>query len=348
MAKALKVGIIGTGGISAVHNSGYVKSGLAEVYALCDIKPDVLKAKSKAYNVPAERCFKNYRDLLKLKPLDAVSVCTPNKLHCPMTVDALKAGKHVLCEKPMAMSPAEAQRMADAAEKSGRKLQIGLMQRFRSDATYVKKLVDSGTLGTIYHARAHAIRRRGVPSWGVFGVLELQGGGPLIDIGVHIIDLTRYLMGSPRPVAVSGKTYQTIGATPGHVGMFGAWDHATYDVEDFAVALVRFENGATMLVESAFCVNLDKDVFGCNVVGDAGGLTLSPLTVHMEVGGHLMDCTPSHVPNINAYHAELQGFIDAIAKHTEVPVPATEAIWTTKIIDAIYASSKSGREVAVK
>jgi predicted dehydrogenase len=187
-----------------------------------------------------------------------------------------------------------------------------------------------------------------VPSWGVFGQKKLQGGGPLIDIGVHIIDLTWYLMGMPKPVSVAGKTYETIGATAGHVGMFGPWDHATYDVEDFAVALVRFEGGETMNIESAFCVNLDKDVFGCNIVGDAGGCSLSPLVVHTEVAGQLMDCTPNHVQNTNAYHAEVAAFINSIVTDKPVLVPATEAIWTTKIIDAIYKSSQTGREVLLK
>ena len=345
MSQSIKVGVIGAGGISTVHLEGYQKAG-AEVVAICDKLPDRAGAQAKKFGIP--NVFTTADRLLAIKEIQAVSVCTPNIDHKRSAMKALAAGKHVLCEKPMAMNAREAQEMIDAARKAKRKLQIALNNRFRGDVQFLKKMVDEGRIGRPYYARSLSIRRRGVPSWGVFGQKRLQCGGPLIDIGVHSIDLTRYLMGSPRPVAVSGKTYQTIGATPGHVGMFGAWDHATYDVEDFAVALVRFENGATMLVESAFCVNLDKDVFGCNVVGDAGGLTLSPLTVHMEVGGHLMDCTPSHVPNINAYHAELQGFIDAIAKHTEVPVPATEAIWTTKIIDAIYASSKSGREVAVK
>ena len=356
--KELKVGIIGTGGISAVHNSGYVKSGLAEVYALCDIKPDVLEAKSKAYKVPAERCFTNYRDLLKLKELDAVSVCTPNKLHCPITVDAFKAGKHVLCEKPMAMSPSEAQKMIDAAELAGKKFQIGLMQRFRSDATYVKKLVDSGTLGNIYHARAMAIRRRGVPSWGVFGVLELQGGGPLIDIGVHIIDLTWWLMGRPRPVAVSGQTFHTIGNTPDHMGMFGPWPWKTYTVEDMAVALVRFENGATMSIESSFCANLDKDCETVHLVGDKGGAGLGPLSVQLEICGHMTDCTPKDIATVDLHgrpdsattnhEKEVYAFCDAILCDKPVYVPGQEVINVQKIIDGIYRSAKAKKEITIK
>ena len=132
------------------------------------------------------------------------------------------------------------------------------------------------------------------------------------------------------------------------MGMFGGWDWKTYTVEDFATALVRFENDATMLVESAFCVNLDKDVFGLNVVGDKGGATLTPLAVHMEVAGHLMDCTPTHVPNRNGYHEEIAAFCDSVANDKPVAVPAEQAIWTTKIIDGIYRSSRAGKEIALK
>ncbi|MFB3893571.1 MAG: Gfo/Idh/MocA family protein [Phycisphaerae bacterium] len=356
-SKQLKVGIIGVGGISAVHNSGYVKSGLAEVYAICDIKPDVLKKRSDDYKVPKERCFKDYRKLLAMKELDAVSVCTPNALHCVMTVDGLKAGKHVLCEKPMAMSPQECKRMNDAAAKARRKLQIGLMQRFRSDANYVHKLQAEGVLGNIYYGRCQAIRRRGVPSWGVFGQLDKQGGGGVIDIGVHLIDLCWWLMGKPTPVAVSGATYRTIGNTPGHVGCFGPWDWKTYTVEDFASGLVRFKGGATMSIECGFCVNLDKPHEGVHVVGDKGGAGLSPLSVQLEVAGHIMDCTPNHISTVDLHgrpdsattnhEKEVYSFCKAIIDNKPVYVPGTEVINVQKIINGLYASAKQNKEVSI-
>lgn len=357
-AKALKVGIIGTGGISSVHYSGYLKSKLAEVYALCDIKPDVLQEKSDTYKVPAERCFADHRELLRLKEIDAVSVCTPNGAHCEITVNALKAGKHVLCEKPMALNPAQADRMNAAAAKAGRKLQVGLMQRFRPDARFIRKLVDNGTLGKIYYGRSLSVRRRGAPSWGVFGQKEIQGGGPLIDIGVHAIDLTWWLMGCPRPIAVSGQTYQTIGTRPGGIGMFGPWDHKTYTVEDFACGLVRFENGATMSVESAFNVNLEKSREGnIHVVGDRGGAGLGPLTVQIEQNGHLVDCTPCDVDQMDSctpyqgltiHEKEVRSFCECILEDRPVLVPGTEAVWTTKMISGLYRSAELGKEVAIR
>jgi predicted dehydrogenase len=356
--KTLKVGIIGTGGISQAHYNGYTKTnGLADVYAICDIKPDVLARKGEAYKVPQERCFLNYRDLLALPEIDAVSVCTPNKLHCPMTVDALRAGKHVLCEKPMAMNAQEAARMNDAAKKARRKLQIGLMQRFRTDANYLKKIVEQGVLGNVYYARCQAIRRRGVPSWGVFGQLEPQGGGGIIDIGVHMIDLTWWLMGCPKPVAISGTTYRTIGNEPGHIGQFGQWDWKTYTVEDFAVGLVRFANGATMNIECGFIVNLDKQIENCHLVGDKAGASLNPLAVQTEIGGHLCDCTPNDIVKVDlhgkrddglsTHEREVASFVDCILNDKPVRVPGTEVIWPQKIINGLYRSAEMKREIRI-
>jgi len=352
--KELKIGIIGSGDISAVHHGGYVKSGVADVCALADVNPETLANKSEAYDVPPERCFLNYKDLLKLGDLDAVSICTPNKYHCRQTIDALKGGLDVLCEKPMAMNPAEAKRMVDTAKRLGRKLQIGLMHRFRPDSQYVKSLVDSGVLGNIYYARCQAIRRRGVPSWGVFGQMAEQGGGGLIDIGVHMIDLTWWLMGKPKPLAVSGQVYRTIGNTPGHVGAFGPWDWKTYNVEDFACALVRFENNVTMSIECSFVVNLDQNRHGCNLVGDKGGAGISPLSVVIEQNGHLMDCTPQDMVDLDSqgqptkltnHEKEVAAFCQAVLKNKPVPVPGSEAIVTQKIIDGIFRSAKAGREI---
>jgi len=357
VARKLKVGIIGSGMISGFHISGYLKSNRAEIYALADVDQEVLNSRGDEFDVPPERRFTDYRRLLALETIDAVSICTPNIFHCRQTIAALKAGKHVLCEKPMAMTPAEAKRMVAVAEQTHRKLQIGLHHRFRNDAAFVRKLVADGKLGEIYFARCQAVRRRGVPSWGVFGQADKQGGGGLIDIGVHQIDLTWWLMGKPTPVAVSGQTYRTIGDKPGRVGVFGRWDNKTYTVEDFACGLVRFENGATMSIECGFNVNLDAPREGCHIVGTKGGAGLSPLSVQVEMNGHLTDCTPRHVevadkPNplgdLNDHEKEVVAFCRSVAGNKPVLVPASEAIWTQRIIAGLYESAKTGREVTIR
>jgi len=333
--KKLKVGIIGVGGISGMHYRGYDKCEDAELWAICDIKPDVLKAKSERYGVPAERCFLDHRELLKLKEVDAVSVCTPNKSHHEITVNALKAGKHVLCEKPIAMNAREGKRMVD----------------------YVKGLVDDGTLGDIYYARCRAVRRRGVPSWGVFGRLDENGGGALLDIGVHMIDLTWYVMGKPHPVSVTGQNYHTIGNTPGHWGMFGQWDHETYTVEDFTSGYVRFANGATMSLECSFVANLDADNENFHVVGTKGGAGIGPLNVQLEVGGHICDATPHDLiivdlhgkpAKLATHELEVMHFVDCVLHKKPTRVPGHEILWIQKIIDGLYKSAKTGKEVAIK
>ncbi|OPX24352.1 MAG: hypothetical protein B1H04_02275 [Planctomycetales bacterium 4484_123] len=346
MPRTIKVGVIGSGGISRVHLEGYQKSPYSEVLAVCDIDPARAKQRAEQFDVPY--WFDSADELLKLREIQAVSICTPNYDHKGSTLKALRAGKHVLCEKPIAMNAREGQQMVAAAKKARKKLQIGLHMRFSAEAQYAKKVVEEGLIGKPYYARSLSIRRRGVPSWGVFGQKKLQGGGPLIDIGVHAIDLTWYLMGCPKPVAVAGKTYRTIGDKPGHVGRFGPWDWKTYDVEDFAVALIRFDNGATMTVESAFCVNLPEDVLGAHVVGDKGGVATGPLKVQVEMGGHLVDCTPNDVKRVDAHHAEVMAFVDAVVNGKAVPVPGEQALWVQKIIDAIYRSSEVNRELRIR
>jgi len=347
MAKKIKVGLIGAGGISNMHIGGYQESPRAEVVAICDVKPAAAEAQAAKYDIP--NVFASADALLKLKEIDAVSVVTPNYNHKESSIKALRAGKHVLCEKPMAMNAREGRQMIDAAKKARRILQIGLNNRFGPDVQFAKKIIDAGQIGTPYYARSLSIRRRGVPSWGVFGRKELQGGGPLIDIGVHAIDFAWYMMGCPRPVAVSGRTYNTIGAAPGHVGQFGPWDWKTYTVEDFAVALVRFANGATMTIESAFCVNLPEDTFSSHIVGEKGGVGTGPLSVQIEMGGHLTDCTPNHLPRgVKTHHVSVGHFVDSIVKRKPSLVPASQVIWVQKIIDGIYASGEAGREVRIK
>ncbi len=357
MARKLKVGIIGTGGISNAHYNGYTKSQLGEIVALADVSKENLKKRAEQWGVPEDRCFTDYKKMLKLDDVQAVSICTPNKYHATQTTDALKAGKHVLCEKPMSMTVAEAKRMVKTADEQDLQLQIGLMHRYRPEAEFVRNLVDENVLGDVYYARCQAIRRRGVPSWGVFGRMEEQGGGGLIDIGVHQIDLTWWMMGCPAPVSVTGATYRTIGDKPGHFGSFGPWDHKTYTVEDFASAYVRFENGATMSIECSFNVNLPHGRQGQDIVGTKGGAGLSPLTVQIEQFGHLTDCTPTDIYmldlegkkcNWSSHEKEVADFCNNILRGKPVRVPACEAIVTQKIINGIYKSAQTGKPVNIR
>lgn len=344
--KTFKVGVIGTGGIAnAAHLPALDKLADTEIFAVCDIKEDVLKTSAERWKVPHQ--FTDYNELLKMPEIDAVHICTPNDTHMDPTVQALNAGKHVICEKPIGRNPAEAQKMVDAARKTGKKLMIAQCWRWNADIAVLKRYVEAGELGDIFMARVWALRRRGIPGWGVFINKEKQGGGPLIDIGVHILDSTMYLMGNPKPIAASGKTYTNIGKEPGHVGLLGQWDYKNYTVEDYAAGFVRFENGASMVIESSFAANIVDDAFSTTLIGTKGGACSAPLRVFGEQHGTLTDLTPVKVPSVNTYESEIRAFYDAVRDDTEVPVTGEQAMNVIKILDAIYRSSDEGKEVLI-
>lgn len=345
----LGIGIIGSGGIAqSAHMPGYASCAArgVELVAVADTNLETAKAAAQKFNVP--HIYLDYTELLRRDDIDAVSICTPNFLHKQPAIDALEAGKHVLCEKPLAMDALEGEAMVDAARRTGRKLQVGFMTRFQAPAQALKRFVDAGEMGEIYFARAHAVRRRGIPGWGVFTQRDKQGGGPLIDIGVHILDLTLWLMGHPKPVACSGQTYAKFGHRAGLVGLLGQWDPAIFTVEDFAVALIRFENGATLNLQSAFCANQEqREHFNTELFGTEGGASYNPCRMFFERHKTLIDASPAYLPEVKAHEAEVQAFVDAILDDTEVPVTGEEALMTSKIIDAIYRSSEEGREVSI-
>ena len=343
----VRVGIIGSGGIAqGAHLPGYQACAEVEIVAVADVSEKTARAAAEKFNVP--EVFTDYKKMLLMKELDAVSVCTPNYMHKDATVAALKAGKHVLVEKPMAMNAKECDAMLKAARESGRKLQVGFNNRFGGSAQALKRFIETGDLGSIYYARAQALRRRGIPGWGVFTQKDKQGGGPLIDIGVHILDLTLWLMGHPKPVAVSGTYRQDFGKRKDIIGLMGQWDTENFTVEDFAVGLVRFENGATLLLESSFVANIEQDVFNTQLFGTEGGCTLNPTKLFYEKNRTLMDATPVHLPNVQTHHAEVRHFIDAILEDKPVYVPGEEGAMVTRIIDGIYRSSEVGKEVKIE
>ncbi len=347
--RKLGVGIIGSGGIARnAHMPGYKaceKDGV-RIVAVADTNPDIARMAAEQFEVP--HICTDYHDLLQMDEIDAVSICTPNYLHVQPTIDALEAGKHVLVEKPMAMNTAECLRMVEASERTGKKLMVGFMTRFQAASQALKRFTEAGEMGEIYFARAQALRRRGIPGWGVFTQKDKQGGGPLIDIGVHILDLTLWLMGHPKPTYCSGQTYAKFGPRAGVVGLLGQWDPTTFTVEDFAVGLVRFENGATLVLESAFCANQEeRQVFNTHLYGTEGGCTYNPCKMFFERHGTLIDASPAYLPQVKAHEAEIAGFVHAILDDAPVPVTAQEGLMTTQIIDALYRSSEEGREVAV-
>ena len=324
---------------------------LCEMVAVCDVNPETANTAAQKFNVP--KTYSDYRQMLSQESLDAVSVATPNAFHMQPTIDALNAGIHVICEKPLAMDAAEARAMCSAARDSGKILQVALQMRFTGAARFMKQFIDAGNMGDIYYARAQALRRRGVPHWGVFIDKEKQGGGPLIDIGVHILDLTLFLMGYPKPVSASGKTWDMLGKDPNIVNPWGEYDRSKFTVEDFAVGLIKFDNGAVVVLESSFMANLDGDPFTTQLFGTKAGATVKgwgddPIEIFSESNKQLFNMKPKNVPHVESSHVdEISAFVDAILNNKPSPVPGENGLVLNAVFDALYKSSDTGREEAV-
>lgn len=354
MSKKLRIGIIGSGGIAqGCHMRGYAAvPELAEIVAVCDVNEKTAQAAADKFNVPT--VYRDYNEMLAKEELDGVSVATPNKFHKDPTIAALKAGVNVLCEKPLGMNADECREMCAAARDAGKILQVGLQSRFAGAPVWLKQYIDAGSMGDIYYARAQAIRRRGVPGWGVFINKELQGGGPLIDIGVHILDLTLAMMGYPKPVSAFGKTWDDLGKNPELWNSWGDYDRTKFTVEDFAVALIKFDNGAVISLESTFMAN-GPDVWETQLYGTKAGAKIRPgdegkdaITIFTETNRQLMDISPANIPHVESAHVEeVKAFVNAIINGEPTPVPGENGLILNAIFDAIYKSSVTGNEEKV-
>jgi predicted dehydrogenase len=344
--RKMRLGFIGTGGIGQAQLKHMKTFPDVELVAGCDINEKTLaKAKAEHGFVNA---YTDWREMLRQESLDAVSVCTPNGGHCEHTIGALRAGAHVLVEKPLAMNAREGAAMVAAAKKARRQLVTGFQWRFEPKAQFIRKMSENGQFGKILYARCKALRRRGIPNWGVFGRKELQGGGPLIDIGVHIMEVTHYVMGSPRPVSASGQIFQYLGHQKGNVAcMWPNWDHKTYTVEDLAVGQIRFENGAVMHVEASFAAHC-KDEFSFSIMGEKGGADFDPLAVHTDENGYMVDKTPAYLPTQDHFARKLRLFTDTVLYKKPTEAPGEAGLMVQKMLDGIYASAAKGREVAIR
>jgi predicted dehydrogenase len=344
---AVKVGLIGSGGIATgQHIPGYKALGAdVELVSVADVNGE--RASSVAREHGFARSYSDYTDMLRAENLDAVSICTPNKFHALAAIEALKAGVNVLCEKPPARSAAEAIQMAASAAESGKVLMYSFNNRFRPESLMAKRFVDHGDLGDIYAARVRWLRRRGIPGWGVFTNKELQGGGPLIDIGVHMLDLALHLMGYPEPELVVGSTYNRLGSKPG-VPAGGKWDWDNFEVEDMALGFIKFRNGATVMLESSFMEHMEpmeeNNVF---LSGTEGGMSLYPFKMFKDMNETIVNITPAFVPKGNGHAACIANFIAAIKGEAQPAVSPSEGVKLQKILDAIYQSASTGQAVSL-
>jgi predicted dehydrogenase len=346
MFNPLRIGIIGAGNIArGVHIPGYRAQPGVEIVSICDAVPGRAAEMAAQYDIP--RAYDGYDAMLAAEQLDAVSVCTPNFAHKDASVAALAAGVNVLCEKPMAMCVAEGREMVAAAKAADRLLQIGLNWRFTSEAQALKRYIDAGELGDIYYGEATCLRRRGVPSWGVFTRKDMQGGGALIDIGVHTLDHTMWLMGCPKPVSVMGVTYTAFGKREGILNPWGPWDPARFDVDDMGVALVRFDNGATLMLKAAWAAHINQTTTETRILGTEGGAYMSPLHIYKDMHQTMVDITPVQLPEVKAHTKEIEHFVACIRGEATCIVDAQQVLYVQGVLDAIYESSQTGHEVCI-
>jgi len=357
MSEKLKVGIVGCGGIAnGKHLPSLRKLEQIELVAFCDIVLDRAEKAAKEYGDDQSLVVEDYRELLKDASIDVVHVLTPNSSHAEISVAALEAGKHVMCEKPMAKTTKEAREMIEAAKRTGKKLTIGYDNRLRPDSQHLHEVTRSGELGEIYFATAHAIRRRAVPTWGVFLDEEKQGGGPLIDIGTHALDLTLWMMDNYKPKSVMGSTFHKLGHKENAANAFGPWEPEEFTVEDSAFGFIKMENGATIILESSWALNtLDVDEAKCSLSGTEGGADMKDgLRINGEDHGRLYTTDVRlDVGGVAFYDGrsesqadrEARLWIESILNDTEPLVKPEEAFVVTQILEAIYESAKTGKAV---
>jgi predicted dehydrogenase len=337
--------VIGAGFAARVgHLPGYT-AARAPVAAICDIDEAPARAQAAVHKIP--KVYTNWREMLEQERPDIVSVCLPNVLHREPVLAALAAGAHVLCEKPIATSVDEAREMFDAAAKAGRHLMAAQNWRFDPNSRAVQKIVETGDLGEIYYGEATALRRMGIPTWGVFHQAALSHGGALLDVGVHMLDLAVWLMGNPEPVRVSAQTQRKFGTRPEIAKMLrNAWDPAKFDVEDFAVALVHFANGATLLLRTSWATHIDAETFSVRLVGTEAGATTMPPRIYRNHAGVPVD-EHLQVRPASSYEREIAHWLRVVAGEEPPLVRREETMNVQRILDAAYRSAAEGREVTV-
>lgn len=362
--KKLRVAIIGCGGIAQSHLNAYANMPEVEIVAGVDIVKDRLEVMRDKWGVPEENLFgvnmktgkvtseSAWNEMIKKVKPDAVDVCTPNGLHMQPVVDACKAGCHAMVEKPMAMTPAECEKMIAAAEKAKVKLAVGFQQRYRDVSFAMNKARDNGVFGDIFYVKVKALRRRGIPNWGVFGQKELQGGGPLIDIGVHMLEAAYEFMGCPKPVAASANVWTYMGDKKSDtLSVWPGWDWKTYTVEDFAAGQIRFENGAILQIESSFAAHIKEDIHDWEAVGTKGGCKWSTAEIYTDYNGLMVNTQPNYIGHNDwgtIFARKLQNWVDGCLKGTELDASGYDGLAVQKMLDGIYRSAAAGKEVTIK
>ena len=353
MSKKMKLGIIGMGAIGNVHAQAYAAVGQTDLVAVCDVVPAKLAAAKAKYNVP--QAFEDYNDLLA-SDVEAVIVAVPNAVHHPAAVAALRAGKNVLLEKPMALNAKLGADIVAEAKKAKRVLQIGMIWRQDPAAQLVHEYVKKGVFGKVYHIRAVMTRRRGIPGLGGwFTTKAMSGGGPMIDLGVHWFDISMWMSGLWNPTSVSGKTYDVFGPRMKKYVYVDMWAgppkfDGVFDVEDYSTGFIRFGKDATMSFEISWAGNNESQGY-VEVLGTEAGVKVledKPLVLLTEHNGRVADITPRLPRGPQKFEAQARTFVAACRGEAPPAAPGEQGVTVMKVLDGVFASSKANKEVAIR
>lgn len=353
--RRVKVGIIGCGGIAnGKHLPSLKFLGNIDMVAFCDLVLERAEEAKEEYGTEDAKVFTDFNELLKIKDIEVIHVLTPNSSHAKISIAALKAGKHVMCEKPMAHTAKDAKAMVAAAQESGKFLTVGYQTRSTPAHQYARKLIKDGVIGEPYYIRAPAMRRRGAPLWGVFLDKEQQGGGPMIDIGTHAIDAALSLIDNYEVHSVTGSVYRKLADTAMYSNEWGIWDPKDFDVEDSAMGYVKFKNGATMIVEASWLLNME-DAGPTTICGTKGGIAFKDgLTINGEMNGSLFvnTVTPNKTARelfkgetLTAEQYEAKQWIYSVINNIPPLTKPEEACVVSEIIEAIYKSAQENKTI---
>ncbi|MBA4543681.1 MULTISPECIES: Gfo/Idh/MocA family protein [Thermoactinomyces] len=348
MSAQLKIGLIGAGGIAQAHLRAIEKEPRVKAVAIADVAEEF--ARTTAAKFAIDQVYTDYEKMLEQESLDAVIVCVPNFLHAPVAQAALEAGSHVLCEKPMALNVELAEKMKETADRAGKILMVAQNNRFRAETQLAKKWADDKKFGKIYHAKTGWVRRNGIPGWGSwFTQREKAGGGPLIDVGVHVLDLTLWIMGYPQPVSVLGRTYDMFGSRKEKLMGYGRIvDQGSFNVEDLAVAMIQFADGSSLVLDASWASHIRKESVYLELYGDRGGASLDlmeqTVTLYQDVDGKPVDQV-THLDYQDERLALLKNFVDAVTGKANPICKPEESIMIQRILDAIYQSAQTGELV---
>lgn len=346
-ADGIKIVVVGAGfAARVVHLPGY--QGINQpVAAICDLDQEVANTIAQRFSIP--NVYADWREMIEKERPDVVSVCLPNALHYEITMGALDAGAHVICEKPLATTVQEAHEMFDKAREQGKLLMAAQLFRHEAAPRALKRIVDSGALGEIYHAESNAMRRLGIPTWGKFHQKSASVGGALFDIGVHMLDQTLWLMGNPRATSVSAVISKHFGTRPDIAALLGnTWDASTFDVDDFGMAFVRFEGGIDLILRASWAAHIETNNFNNLILGTEGGITTDPPRFFHTRNGVLADEEFNNLRERDRHATQMFTFLRAVRGEGELPVKEEETLNVQRILNAAYRSAEEGREVATE